>query len=117
MVSFFTDYFFNIFNQEIIVRIKKDLFRRILRLKEDFKFDWSTQVRVDIAKHKDLLKLMYKAGCRTLYIGLESVNPQSLLSIEKKNQTFLKAMDILTSKKNASIKLDFRQKIELDQKE
>ncbi len=53
-------------------------------IKEDFKFDWSTQVRVDIAKHKDLLKLMYKAGCRTLYIGLESVNPQSLLSIEKK---------------------------------
>jgi radical SAM superfamily enzyme YgiQ (UPF0313 family) len=33
---------------------------------------------------------------------------------EKKNQTFLKVMDILTSKKNASIKLDFKQNIKLD---
>jgi radical SAM superfamily enzyme YgiQ (UPF0313 family) len=55
-------------------------------IKENFKFDWSTQVRVDVAKHQDLLKLMYKAGCRTLYIGLESVNPRSLMSM-KKNQT------------------------------
>ncbi|MFO7981592.1 MAG: radical SAM protein [Candidatus Aminicenantes bacterium] len=55
-------------------------------IKENFKFDWSTQVRVNVAKHEDLLKLMYKAGCRTLYIGLESVNPQSLRSM-KKNQT------------------------------
>jgi len=55
-------------------------------IKEDFKFDWSTQARVDVAKHEDLLKLMYQAGCRVLYIGLESVNPQSLKSM-KKNQT------------------------------
>ena len=55
-------------------------------IKENFKFDWSTQVRVDVAKHEDLLKLMYRAGCRVLYIGLESVNPRSLKSM-KKNQT------------------------------
>jgi len=55
-------------------------------IKENFKFDWSTQVRVNVAKHEDLLKLMYKARCRTLYIGLESVNPRSLMSM-KKNQT------------------------------
>jgi len=56
-------------------------------INENFKFDWSTQVRVDIAKQEDLLKLMYKAGCRVLYIGLESVNPNSLTSMNK-NQTF-----------------------------
>ncbi|HZX09332.1 MAG TPA: radical SAM protein [Acidobacteriota bacterium] len=55
-------------------------------IKENFKFDWSTQVRVNVAKHEDLLKLMYKARCRTLYIGLESVNPRSLMSM-KKSQT------------------------------
>ncbi|MBD3414943.1 MAG: radical SAM protein [Candidatus Aminicenantes bacterium] len=53
-------------------------------IKEEFKFDWSTQVRVDIAKHEELLKLMYRAGCRTLYVGLESVNPRSLSSMKKK---------------------------------
>ena len=36
VISFFTNYFFNIFNQEIIVRIKKDLFHRILRLPLSF---------------------------------------------------------------------------------
>ncbi|MBS3820105.1 radical SAM protein, partial [bacterium] len=53
-------------------------------IKEDFKFDWSTQVRIDIAKYEDLLSLMHEAGCRVLYIGLESINPQSLAAMKKK---------------------------------
>ncbi|MCD6515805.1 MAG: ABC transporter ATP-binding protein [Candidatus Aminicenantes bacterium] len=36
VISFFTNYFFNIFNQEIIFRVKKDLFHRILRLPLSF---------------------------------------------------------------------------------
>jgi radical SAM superfamily enzyme YgiQ (UPF0313 family) len=55
-------------------------------IEEKFKFKWSTQVRVDIAKDPELVKLMKKAGCHTLYIGMESVNPRSLKSM-KKQQT------------------------------
>lgn len=55
-------------------------------IRERFKFTWSTQVRADIARDEDLVKLMYRAGCRILYIGLESVNPRSLQAM-KKNQT------------------------------
>ena len=53
-------------------------------IREKFKFTWSTQVRADIYKNRELVKLMHKAGCRVLYIGLESVNPRSLKAIEKK---------------------------------
>jgi radical SAM superfamily enzyme YgiQ (UPF0313 family) len=52
----------------------------------NLKFKWSTQVRTDIVKDLELVRLMKKAGCTVLYIGLESVNPESLVGM-KKNQT------------------------------
>jgi anaerobic magnesium-protoporphyrin IX monomethyl ester cyclase len=55
-------------------------------IRERFKFKWTTQVRADVARDLELVKLMKKAGCHTLYIGFESVNPESLKAM-KKNQT------------------------------
>lgn len=55
-------------------------------IRERFKFKWTTQVRADVARDLELVKLMKKAGCHTLYIGFESVNPESLKGM-KKNQT------------------------------
>ncbi len=52
---------------------------------EKFKFKWSAQVRADITKDPELIKLMKKSGCHTLYIGFESINPLSLKAM-KKNQ-------------------------------
>ena len=59
----------------------KKLLRRMIE--EGFKFRWSTQVRVDIAKDLELIRLMKKAGCHTLYIGFESINPESLKEMHK----------------------------------
>lgn len=53
-------------------------------IEENFKFKWTTQVRADVAKDVELVRLMKKAGCHTLYIGFESVNPNSLLEMKKK---------------------------------
>ncbi len=50
---------------------------------EKFKFRWSTQVRVDFAGDEDLVRLMRRAGCHTVYIGFESVNEESLKSVKK----------------------------------
>ena len=50
---------------------------------EKLKFKWSTQVRVEVAKDLELVRLMKKAGCHTLFIGLESVNPESLKAMNK----------------------------------
>lgn len=52
-------------------------------LKRDMRIEWSAQVRVDLARHPDLLQLMRRAGCRVLYIGFESVNPATLKAYNK----------------------------------
>jgi len=48
--------------------------------------NWTAQVRVDVAKDPELMDLMKKSGCHTVYIGLESVNPETLEAYNK-NQT------------------------------
>jgi len=60
----------------------KTLLRAMIR--ERFKFQWTTQVRADVARDLELVKLMKKAGCHTVYIGFESVNPRSLDAMKKK---------------------------------
>ncbi|MDF1535802.1 MAG: radical SAM protein [bacterium] len=47
------------------------------------KLTWSAQARLEVARDPGLLALMYEAGCRTLFIGFESVNPAALLESGK----------------------------------
>jgi radical SAM superfamily enzyme YgiQ (UPF0313 family) len=47
-------------------------------------FKWSAQVRTDVAKDQELLRLMADAGCDTVHIGFESVNPKTLEAYNKK---------------------------------
>ena len=60
----------------------KELLQAMIR--EGFKFQWTTQVRADFARDTELVGLMKKAGCHTVYIGFESVNPRSLDGMKKK---------------------------------
>jgi radical SAM superfamily enzyme YgiQ (UPF0313 family) len=53
-------------------------------IKNGFKLNWSAQVRADVAKDEELVKLMKEAGCYTLFIGFESINPESLIHMNKK---------------------------------
>lgn len=52
-------------------------------IKEKLNFKWSAQVRVDVAKDIELVKLMKNAGCHTVFVGFESVNPESLDEMKK----------------------------------
>ena len=52
-------------------------------LREKPRFQWSTQVRTDLAKEPELVRLMKRAGCHTVFIGFESVNPKSLKEMKK----------------------------------
>jgi radical SAM superfamily enzyme YgiQ (UPF0313 family) len=65
-------------------RRTKELLREMIRLR--LGLNWSTQVRSDIAKDTELLDLMAQAGCTTLFIGFESVDPKALKEM-KKNQS------------------------------
>ncbi len=51
-----------------------------------FRFQWSAQVRADVTRDAEMVRLMKKAGCQIVFIGFESVNPQSLKAM-KKGQT------------------------------
>jgi len=64
---------------------KRERLREMLEgiLKRDLRFGWAAQVRTDIARDEELLSLMKKAGCRTLYLGIESVNPETLKEYRK----------------------------------
>jgi radical SAM superfamily enzyme YgiQ (UPF0313 family) len=62
----------------------KELLREMIRLR--LGFEWCTQVRCDVARDPEMLDLMAEAGCRLLFVGFESVNPEALLEM-KKNQT------------------------------
>ncbi len=60
--------------------------REILKgmIAEGIKTQWSAQVRTDVAADPGLLRLMADAGCHTLHIGFESVNPATLEAYNKK---------------------------------
>jgi radical SAM superfamily enzyme YgiQ (UPF0313 family) len=45
---------------------------------------WSAQVRADIARDPELVREMAEAGCMQVYLGLESVNQESLDAADKK---------------------------------
>jgi radical SAM superfamily enzyme YgiQ (UPF0313 family) len=62
-------------------RKAKELLREMIRLR--LGFEWSTQVRSDIAKDPEMLDLMAAAGCKSLYIGFESVDPAALKEMNK----------------------------------
>ncbi len=44
---------------------------------------WTAQVRADSAKDDELLDLMKRSGCVYVYIGMESVNPETLKDYRK----------------------------------
>jgi hypothetical protein len=62
----------------------KELLRRMK--KENFYINWSAQVRVEAARDEELLRLMAKTKCFSVYVGLESVNPKTL-ELYNKHQT------------------------------
>ncbi|NLY39211.1 MAG: radical SAM protein [Firmicutes bacterium] len=39
---------------------------------------WGAQVRAEVARDEELLQLLQRAGCKIVYIGLESINPDTL---------------------------------------
>jgi len=59
--------------------------KQILRLmiENNVQAHWTGQVRTDVAKDPELLELMKRSGCHTVYVGFESVNEASLKAYNK----------------------------------
>lgn len=50
------------------------------------RLQWSAQVRADVARDPLLVAQMREAGCIQFYLGLESVNPESLEAAKKRQK-------------------------------
>jgi len=48
-----------------------------------FRGRWSAQLRTEVTKDLHLVQRMKEAGCTTVYIGFESINPDSLKEMHK----------------------------------
>jgi radical SAM superfamily enzyme YgiQ (UPF0313 family) len=48
-----------------------------------YRGQWSAQLRTEVTKDPALVQRMKEAGCRTVYIGFESINPESLKEMRK----------------------------------
>ncbi len=44
---------------------------------------WSSQFRIDVAKDKELVDMLKRAKCHTMFIGVESINPDALKDYNK----------------------------------
>jgi radical SAM superfamily enzyme YgiQ (UPF0313 family) len=55
-----------------------------LMLKNRFKVRWSAQVRTEVTKHPEFVAKMRRAGCKLVYVGFESVNPDTLKDFNKR---------------------------------
>jgi radical SAM superfamily enzyme YgiQ (UPF0313 family) len=60
----------------------KALLEEIAR--QDLRIRWAAEARTNIAKDKELLKLISRTNCERLFIGFESINAQTLVSYNKK---------------------------------
>jgi len=47
---------------------------------------WTAQVRADAARDRELLSLMRRSNCYFVYVGFESVNPETLQEFNKRQQ-------------------------------
>jgi len=61
----------------------RDYTIKLLKALIPLKFYWGGQASVNIAKDEKLLELAAKSGCKVLFIGLESINPESLKEARK----------------------------------
>jgi len=58
--------------------------RELLRAILPLKLKWNAAVSIDAALDGELLDLMKESGCRSLFIGFESVNPASIEGVHKR---------------------------------
>ncbi|MFC2093383.1 radical SAM protein [Bacteroidota bacterium] len=59
----------------------RKLFKAIMPLKLS---DWYCQSSINVGRDNEMLSMMKEAGCQSMIIGIESVNPETLMGMDKK---------------------------------
>jgi radical SAM superfamily enzyme YgiQ (UPF0313 family) len=61
--------------------VDRAYFRKILEVIRPLDIHWQAQTDVSVGLDKELLQFMYEAGCKELFIGFESLNPENILQV------------------------------------
>lgn len=64
-------------------------------IKKNYKFVWGCQTTTTIATDPELMKLMYRAGCRAVFVGFESIDEESLKLVRKNHNIGLDYREIV----------------------
>ena len=56
----------------------EELFKAMIELQKEKKFEWYSQSTIVLGKRPELAQLARESGCRAIYIGFESVNDMSV---------------------------------------
>lgn len=59
------------------------------------KIYWGSSVTYNVASDQDAIKMLLRSGCRFLYIGLESFNPEALADMNKSHNAAEKMRSLL----------------------
>ena len=68
---------------------------------------WGCALTFNILRDEELVKLMAKAGCRYIYTGLESLNPESISSFHKAQNKIAEVDEVVRRAYNNGILLSF----------
>jgi radical SAM superfamily enzyme YgiQ (UPF0313 family) len=73
-------------------------------LDNNVRLNWTAQVRMDSARDPELLDMMRETGCQAVYTGIETINEQTLLAVNKK-QTVKEVSDGVAAYRSHGIKV------------
>ena len=72
---------------------RKILLEKMIR--KNYKFVWGCQTTTTIAADPELMSLMYRAGCRAVFVGFESIDEESLKEVRKNHNIGLNYREIV----------------------
>ncbi len=63
--------------------VNRHFVSKLLVAFEEIPFTWYAQSDIGIARHPQLLQRLHQSGCRIVFVGLESVEPQNLQGLNR----------------------------------
>jgi anaerobic magnesium-protoporphyrin IX monomethyl ester cyclase len=69
-------------------------------IRADLDLQWVSQFSIHVAKDKELVDLLKRSGCRLMFIGVESINPEALKDYHKSQTVNMirESIDTLTTR-------------------
>jgi len=79
--------------------------RELCALLAPLGLQWYAAATFNVAANRDLVRLMSQAGCRVLYVGLESFNPEAIRDMNKNHNVIAKIRGAIDNCRRSGILL------------